>query len=318
MRAHGFRYSAYGLAIASDIPLPLPQYDAGVLGEIEYRSAKAPMRSAAAEGGLDETGDAWHQYAALPDGATYVRWKDVGEFLVSTDGQSITGWQAEASSGESFLVYMLGQALSFALVVQGFEPLHATAIVVDGSAIVFLGDSGFGKSSLAACCLNGGYRLLTDDLLLVHEDAGRMLAYPGPARIKLFPKVARRFVPAAGDCPPLNGGTAKSILPIDRAAGTAPTELRAIYVLAAPRDVCRRDSVSSEPLSAREAFIELVKSTFNRRLADPRRLQRQFESMTRIANRVPVRRLLYPRSLDRLPEVRDLVLSEVQSRRRSA
>ena len=48
---------------------------------------------------------------------------------------------------------MLGQALSFALVKQGFEPLHATVAVVDDEAVAFLGHNAFGKSTLtgASC-----------------------------------------------------------------------------------------------------------------------------------------------------------------------
>ena len=52
-------------------------------------------------------------------------------------------------------------------------------------AVAFLGDSGFGKSSLAAYLLSAGDRLVTDDLLLLQESEG-FLAYPGPPRIKLF------------------------------------------------------------------------------------------------------------------------------------
>src|SRR5204863_102769 len=100
----------------------------------------------------------------------------------------------DGASAESFQVYLLGQALSFALVKQGLEPLHATVVVVDGQGVAFLGDNGYGKSSLAACFLEGGYRLLTDDLLLLKASGGDVLAYPGPPRIKLFPEVARRFL----------------------------------------------------------------------------------------------------------------------------
>jgi hypothetical protein len=310
-----FRYCVYGVGIVSDGPLALPEYADGGLGEVEYRNATAslvPMATAAAT--VDAASDAWHRHASLPNGATYVRWEGVGEFLVSPDGRSITGRRADGSSPESFQVYMLGQALSFALMTQGFEPLHATAVVVDNHAVVFLGESGFGKSSLAACFLESGYRLLTDDLLVLHETDGRLLAYPGPPRIKLFPKVARRFLCDAGESGPMNGGTAKLILPIDqRRQSTTPVELRAIYSLAAPRDACRRQSVRTEALTPREGFIELVKATFNRRVVGPERLGRQFDLMTRIADRCSVRRLLYPRTIDRLKDVRDVVLSELAS-----
>lgn len=315
MKAPRFRYCAYGVGIVSDVPLALPEYADNGLGEIEYCSATAsllPMATVAAA--VDAPSDAWHRYVSLADGATYVRWEGVGEFLVSPDGRAITGRRADGSSAESFQVYMLGQALSFALVAQGFEPLHATAIVADDRAVAFLGESGFGKSSLAASFLGSGYRLLTDDLLLLHETNGRMLAYPGPPRIKLFPKVAARFLCNALESGPMNGGTAKLILPIDpHRRSTAPVELRAMYSLAAPRDACRQESVRSETLTPREGFIELVKATFNRRLVGPERLARQFDVMTRLADRCPIRRLMYPRAIDRLQEVRDVVLTELIS-----
>ena len=91
---------------------------------------------------------------------------------------------------ESFQVYLLGQALSFALLKLGFEPLHATAVVVDGRAVALLGESGSGKSTLAAAFVDAGFQMLTDDVLMVHECRGEAMAYPGPARLKLFPKVA--------------------------------------------------------------------------------------------------------------------------------
>src|SRR5262249_15929080 len=142
--------------------------------------------TATADAAFDSTSDSWHRYASLPDGTTYVRWDRVGEILVASDGRSITCRRAEGSSAESFQVSMLGQGLSFAPGKQGFEPLHATAVVVGDQAVAFLGESGHGKSSLAACFLEAGHRLLTDDLLLLQEAHGRIIAYPGPPRIKLF------------------------------------------------------------------------------------------------------------------------------------
>ena len=114
------------------------------------------MFSKAVDGAtLRPTPTAWYRHAHLRDGSTYLRWDGLAEFLVSADGFRITfGWIGPASQ-EAFQVYLLGQALSFALVKRGHEPLHATSVVVDGRAVVFLGRSGFGKSSLAACFLAG-------------------------------------------------------------------------------------------------------------------------------------------------------------------
>src|SRR5439155_8977822 len=132
---------------------------------------------------------------------------------VAADGGRITCRRLEESSLESFQVYMLGQALSFALVRQGFEPLHATVVVIDDQAVAFLGDNAFGKSSLAACFLEAGHRLLTDDLLILQDSPnGGILAYPGPPRLKLFPKMATRFLGQTVNRVHLNADTAKLIL----------------------------------------------------------------------------------------------------------
>ena len=316
------RYCVYGIVVLSDTPLALPECtQKDGLGQVECLNAPASFFFAATQavGGVAPP-DAWYRYAVLHDGSTYARWDTIGEFVVAADGSRITCRRLEESSLESFQVYMLGQALSFALVRQGFEPLHATVVVVDDQAIAFLGDNAFGKSSLAACFLEAGHRLLTDDLLILRESRNRVIAYPGPPRIKLFPKVARRFLGlTAASRVQMNADTNKLILPIDEHRRcTRPNGLDAIYALAAPRDACRSPGVSIETLPPREAFMELVKGTFNRRLVSQQRLERQFDFAARLTNLIAVKRLAYPRAIDRLHDVREAVLADLTRDVRSA
>src|SRR5205814_176172 len=106
----------YGIAVVSDAPLALPDYSEGVVGRVEYVSAPASVFQTAMQGvTFDPQSDSWYRYAFLRDGSTYVRWDTVGEFLVAADGRRITCRRADVSGDESFQVYMLGQALSFAL-----------------------------------------------------------------------------------------------------------------------------------------------------------------------------------------------------------
>jgi hypothetical protein len=312
-RGASYRYCVYGIVVVSDTPLALPDYGHCALGQVEYRSAPASVFLTAMQGAsFDPRSDSWYRFAFLQDGSTYVRWETVGEFLVAADGHRITCRPAEESSDESFQVYMLGQALSFALVKQGFEPLHATVVVVDDQAVAFLGGNAFGKSSLAACFLEAGYRLLTDDLLVLRESSGEILAYPGPPRLKLFPRIASRFLGQMGNRVHMNADTEKLILPLDKHQRCgSPVPLKAVYSLVAPRDACRTPGVSIERLSPGEAFVELVKGTFNRRLVGPRRLERQFDAMAGLADRISVRKLTYPRAIDRLQEVRRMVLADL-------
>jgi hypothetical protein len=204
---------------------------------------------------------------------------------------------------------LLGQALSFALIKGGFEPLHGTAVVVEGEAIVFLGDSGFGKSTLAASFLDAGSLLLTDDLLLLSQTEQGLNAYPGPSRIKLFPDTARRFFGSCVNSVPMNAETNKHVFPLETARRCEkPVPLRAVYVLAPPHEMRRR--IRIETLPVREAFLALVANTFNGLISDSDRLQRQVAEATRLIRAVPVRKLSHPRSLARLNEVREAVLAD--------
>jgi hypothetical protein len=309
-----YRYSVYGIEVLSDTPLALPACTGGGLATVEFRSAaEADFLTAIATAEFDTRSESWYRYGWLPDGSAYVRWEAVGEFLVAANGRCIRWRRFDESSIESFQVYLLGQALSFALVKQRLEPLHATVVTVDDRAVAFLGSSGSGKSTLAACFLEAGHRLVTDDLLLLHEESGRLLAYPGPPRLKLFPEIAGRFFPQIADSVTMNADTDKLILGLDsRMTETAPVALAAVYLLTTPDDFGATERVMVEALSRREAFLELVKGTFNRHLASAERLARQFDAAARLSDRLPVLRLSYPRSLDRLAGARESICTHVR------
>jgi len=307
------RYGVYGIRVLSDAPLDLPEYSDDGLGCVEFVTARPPSFADALRGATFRSRPgSWYRYAFLPDGSSYVRWENVGEFLVAADGRRIVCRREKQVSSESYQAYLLGQALSFALVKQHLEPLHATTVVVDGEAVAFLGSNAFGKSSLAASCLAAGFRLLTDDLLVLRDSPRGVLAYPGPPRIKLFSKVATRVFGQAADGPAMNADTDKRILWLGaHQTCSDPVVLKTIYAVAAPRDACRTPGVRIEALSPREAFLALVKGTFNRRLVNAERVGRQFDAMAGLAGRVIVKTLAYPRAIDRLPDVRSAVLADL-------
>ncbi|MGH7782080.1 MAG: hypothetical protein ACREQR_19865 [Candidatus Binataceae bacterium] len=310
----------YGVAVRSDIPLALRPHDLGIGAAIEIRTESAGFFARATRGARFREGlPGWFKYACLDDLSSYARWKRLGEFLVSSDGRLVYCRKFRGAHSESFQVYLLQRALSFALVKLGLEPLHATAVIVDGNAIAFLGDSGFGKSSLAACFLAQGHELLTDDLLLLRHSGAGMRAYPGPPRIKLFPAIANRFLGDRAAGVPMNPETKKLVLPLlPKQLCSEPVPLKAIYVLEPPRESRRKQGIRLVPLVPRQAFLELLKNTFNYWHIPPDRLQRQFSEASRLANMVPFAKLCHSRVVRELPAVRDAILADVGNAGREA
>src|SRR5579883_2322201 len=140
-----YLYSVYGISIRSDVPLPFPMRTLSAWFEIEIHNHEGPIpQSLREEIRFEQNLSSAFDVGSFPDGANYVGLKGLGEILISSDGRSLACYCESESTSESLYVYVLGQALSFALVKNGIEPLHATGVVVHGEAVVFLGDCGFG------------------------------------------------------------------------------------------------------------------------------------------------------------------------------
>lgn len=299
-RAHA--HVAYGLTIDSDVYLNLP---AGTGSGPAVRLFEGHVSQfAAVKARLDVRSkpDDFYQYGFAPDGTAYVAWDGVGEFLIGPDGRDIAYIRHALSEDDSFHVYLLGQALSFSLLRLGFEPLHATSVVVDGRALALLGGSGYGKSTLAAAFIAVGHPLLTDDVQVIQLEHDTAVAYPGPARIKLFPESAA-VLGHYESATALNPGADKLIIRLDsRRSHPDPVPLGAIVSIVSPDAVVDSSRVSLRRLSQQEGAMALVRHTFNSKLRERDRLARQFDAAVALA-RTPMFELARPCDLNRLSEV---------------
>jgi len=186
-------------------------------------------------------------------------------------------------------------------------------LLVDKRAIAFLGDSGFGKSTLAAAFVRSGYPLITDDLLVFDEAPHGFRVSHGLPHLKLFPETCSRLGGDAGEGVRMNPLTEKLIIPLERSQfheGSAP--IRCLYVLAPPSSrAIHQPSIEIAPFSSQEAFVEVCKSGFNSYMSKPARLNRQFTFATTVASRVPIKLLSFANGIESLDSVRDAVLGDV-------
>jgi hypothetical protein len=302
------------MRVRSQWPLPYGSRARDGLAEIGLVRGSAARFARAVETaratGRDER--TWLRGIDLEDGQTYLRWIDRFEFLVSPDGRSIAARPLNGESGETFHTYLLGPALSFALLKQGFDPLHATAVTIDGAAVGFLGDAGFGKSSLGAAFLQSGHRLLTDDLLVLSASRDGFIAHPGPPRIKLFPEIARAVFARKPRGAQMAATTSKLVIPLqERHTSTSAVPLRALYVLAPPERRRSRSRVTIRRASKRAACLALLRNAFNMAVDNPQRLGRQFAFAASVAAAVPIKHIAYPRGCAELAGARDAILADL-------
>lgn len=303
-------YQVYGLRIASAFPLPCPSQPHATLtkADVEILRGEASLF----HDGASEQGERpfTFRYARRQNGTEELRWAGAMRCLVEADGRRVLCDSLNGSMRAVFHTHLAGQLIAHALIKLGYEPLHATTLVVDEGAIALLGDCGYGKSTLAAAFLKAGFRLLTDDLLTLTPADRSFLAHPGMPRIKLFPEIARALL---GDTrgSALNPYTRKLVIPLSRRRyHPSPIPLRAVYCLT---PASRTSRARVRALSPRRACLELIKNTFVPAVQEPRRLGRLLQWASQLAMTVPVRSLAYPRRLHALALVREAVLADARS-----
>ena len=174
---------------------------------------------------------------------------------------------------------LLGPPLTFALALHEVWCLHASAVLKGGQAILFLGASGDGKSTLAAY-LNeaapGGWRRLADDILPCMLAGGLPFARPHFPQLKLSPE--ERYPPTADEAVPVG----------------------AVVVLRPTRESAE---ITLEPLVATAAVKALAEQTVAVSLFDRALHGAHLRFVAGLVQAVPVYRMRYPHDYARLPEV---------------
>ena len=243
-------------------------------------------------------------YAVLPNGDVHVSWSDLFDFVVSRDGRCIDVYAEPERGTESTYTYLISQIISVALVQLGIESLHASAVAIENQAIVLIGDSGYGKSTLTAALLRAGAKLITDDLLVLRKAGGSYHVAPGAFRLKLDAGTARELgVNWTGV--PMADGSGKLVYLLEPALCVTDCTPLCRMLLLQPNARAPR----LEPVSPAAATRELLAATFNPMHTEPARLTRLLQDARQMARTTRIERLHVPRDLSLIDQIVALSLS---------
>jgi hypothetical protein len=220
------RYRAYGLTFACARELPFAAAPAGAAADVTIldtlgQAAGTPSGEMRRE--LLREGEGWSLRYTNPEGGWLHFDHDVGAKTLTLAGS--VGWS-------DAVPVLSGVACAVLLSSKGISLLHGAAVALNGGAIGILGESGRGKSTLAAALLGAGGRLLSEDLLAFTRRGADFEVEPGYARISLLPDSCEALGFGGGAARPAREGTAKSW--IDAASFAEPAAIRRLYILAPP------------------------------------------------------------------------------------
>jgi hypothetical protein len=296
-----WRHAVYGLVVESDFALD-------GLPTLRDDSVRADVRLARVPAGYFSSHDAqpmpgsWYRHQSLSNGAVYLTVPGVLQAEIEGGGRTALCAPMPDADPRAFAANVLNFVLAVALTLQGEEPLHGTAVRLQNRAIGLLGESGTGKSTLAAYLLADGGALVTDDMLRIGFVTGEAMAYPGPARLKLFDAQARRLLPEAARSAAFNPLSGKLLVQAGSPMDEDPVPLAALFWLGEPAPPAGA-SVTVRRVQGAEAIGILLSATLHRDHRPAHRMERQLHDIQRIARSVAVFAVGYARRHEVLPEV---------------
>ncbi len=283
-------YQAYGLEIAS--PVPLPELVPGGTGsDVVIRFASVTDRP-----GRDA-------YSELFGDRIVVRYADIGTFAMRGGREVWVDAHPGAREAEIRLI-LTGPVLGLLLHQRRVLVLHASTIDVSGAAVGFMGFAGAGKSTTAAALHAHGYPLLSDDLLPIDLGDGLPMARSGFPQLKLWPEALVAVGGTPEDLPRLRSAREKRAR---RANGfqRASLPLKRLYVLE------NGERLALEPVSGAQRVIELIRNAYASYVPELMVESWPFEQCSAVAERVAVRRLRRPARLGGLPDLVRLVEADL-------
>jgi hypothetical protein len=184
---------------------------------------------------------------------------------------------------------------------------------VDGpdGCCAFLGNAGFGKSTLAAAFVRRGWTLVCDDCLHVDPGEDGINVVPGYGGLRLWPDSIEAAFNDGSRLRTVQDGRKRRV----QVAGMDPmhpVKLSRVYLLTRSEET-GDTRIRIQVAPAREAFIELVRHAFRLDVGDRKMLARQFRSLQRLVEHVPICRLTYPRDFAHLQAVAGAIADDLRS-----
>jgi hypothetical protein len=295
-------YRVFDLNVSSDIPFPELVTAANRVCNIEI--ARTADLSPFTE--LD-----WSHQWRDPEGKTalsianqgsnyYLRFPGQADILVSRAGDSIRYHMHPAADIDAVTHLLLDQVLPRIMALRGTPVLHASAVSYASGMLTFLGESGAGKSTIAATLHAQGLNLLADDCIALGTRDGDIVGLGAYAGARLWDDSPAIGLAQADNMRPLQKGSSKFRVMLGSVSPGEWLPVLAAFLIKPDYEATGDEIVSVQPLGGSEKLMALLEHSFRLDVRNQTSSRRHLEKLGEVIKQgLPVFQLNYPhRSLD--------------------
>jgi hypothetical protein len=296
-------HHAFGLGFRSCLPLPelLPSCSTAPT-DVEIVAGPVPLELADATKRCVRFQSAPGQLLLQVDG--------VARFLIK-DGRQIVIDRDPAADDDDVRVFLLGSCLGALLHQRQDLVLHGSAIEWEGSAAIFVGASGVGKSTIASAFRRRGHAALTDDLAVVRPDAsGRLFVHPGFPQNKLWLDSLEKLDLSPNGLRSIRRKIEKRAVPLSTDFADRALPVRKIYLLRSQNTSEFKVTECQGP----QKFQVIKNNTYRFGfLADIDEQASHFQSAFKLASQAKVAVIQRPSGAFLLEELADLITTDLRT-----
>jgi hypothetical protein len=321
-------YVAFDLRLKSDRPIPglvaqpkPPAVDVEVfqVGKAAWWSRLLKMPHEVWHIGFpdDNGGEPGYTVWQVAGGEYFrLRYRDGCQFVMNRGGTRLWVSGPEAANTEYLATYLLGPVLGRLLRLRGTPCLHGSAVAVGGRALALLGPQGAGKSTTAAAFARLGLPVLTDDVTALREQGDTFWVLPGDPNLCLWPQsvaylygspTALPLVVSHNVLDPYWDKRCLDLTGPEYHFQSQPLPLGAIYFLGDREDGA---GPRVEDVLGTDRLLLLIANNYGAGFLDKELRAREFETLGRLLDRVPVRRLIPRAGPAYLPKLCEAILQD--------
>jgi hypothetical protein len=322
-----WRYSAYGLAIEANRPIPAFT-STDCAGEVDVRIALRGKHNSHTEPvdgtvlyqstGCADDGTPYYTVARLnrSNGGLRCRYTSEsghGNFDVDIPGECVDITWTEGVFFDDLSAYLTGPVMGCVLRLRGTVCLHAGVISLGTRAILIMGPKGAGKSTLTAAFACDGNAILADDIAALADHGEDIMVQPGYPRLRLWPDAIENLTTSRAEemAPVLRCMDKRlQVLTQDPEAtswrfGAKSLPVAAVYILN-PERTDEAPSIN-EQLRGAKAMVSLASNTYANYVCDTQLCRHELTALARVAKAVPVYTVRTQSGFDGVRRLRDVI-----------